>query len=76
MYHLLQGPPGAPGVSLMGQKGEPGAPGPGMGRTVTFGDPSVTAPPLGFARPGKAIHDFQTLVLQYINYDAVHGRRC
>lgn len=48
----LQGPPGSPGVSLMGQKGEPGAPGSGIGRGI-FGDPLMTAPPSGFTRPGE-----------------------
>jgi hypothetical protein len=40
----------------MGQKGEPGAPGTGMGRSIIFGDPSLTAPPSGFAQPGEATH--------------------
>ncbi|PSN48620.1 hypothetical protein C0J52_24274 [Blattella germanica] len=38
-------------VSLRGEKGEPGAP--GMSRGVIFGDPSMTAPPSGYSRPGS-----------------------
>ena len=64
----LQGPPGSPGISLMGQKGEPGASGPGFPRGIAFGNPSMIAPPSGFSRAGEGSFSLTTgvnrLVLQ------------
>jgi hypothetical protein len=48
----------------MGQKGEPGAPGSGTGRGIIYGDPSMTAPPPGFTRPGEGVtYDFKLILV-------------
>jgi hypothetical protein len=51
----------------MGQKGEPGALGSGMGRGIIFGDPSMTASPSGFNRPGEGItYDFKVILVSAV----------